>query len=98
MVCFLGMGCRGTVSFPSATPPWKNSWVSLCASLQGRQGDGEHEKAKGDETRINGPKMSRQFVKTEPAPRSEAVCPARPRTSKWAKARLALLPYFVVLW
>src|SRR5439155_1165111 len=35
-------------------------------SLQGRQGDGEHEKAKGDETRINGPKMGPQFEKTEP--------------------------------
>ena len=70
----------------------------MCASLQGRQGDGEHEKAKGDETRINGPKMGPQFEKTEPVPRRGEVCLVRPRTSKWAKARLALLPYFVVLW
>jgi len=42
--------------------------------------------------------MGPQFEKTEPVPRRGEVCLVRPRTSKWAKARLALLPYFVVLW
>src|SRR6266550_5716331 len=81
MVCFLGMGCRGTVSLAPATLPWKNRWVSLCASLQSRQGDGEHEKVKGDEARINVPKTGPKFEKTERMPRRGGLPGACPRTN-----------------
>jgi len=87
------------VSLPLATLPWKNRWVSSRVSLQSRQGDGEHEKVKGHEARINGPKTGPKFEKTERMPRRAGVCPVRvPRTNNWAKARFADLPYFVVLW
>src|SRR6266550_6857195 len=89
MVCFLGMGCRGTVSLAPATLPWKKSLGSLCASLQSRQCNGEHEKVKGDEARINGaktgPMESKPFVNSQrklrksrwpPGGQSGPVCPA----------------------
>src|SRR6266576_3712807 len=76
---FFGNGGAGErCPLPLPHSHGKNRWVSLCASLQSRQGDGEHEKVKGDEARINVPKTGPKFEKTERTPR-RGGCPVRVR-------------------
>jgi len=87
---FFGNGGAGErCPLPLPHSHGKNRWVSLCASLQSRQCNGEHEKVKGDEARINGaktgPMESKPFVNSQrklrksrwpPGDQSGPVCPA----------------------